>query len=391
MLIPRHAASGITQAAAYFPVIALLGPRQSGKTTLARMLFPHYSYVSLEELDRRAQAQADPRTFLQSYAETAGVIIDEFQHVPQLLSYMQTWVDEKKQNGFFILTGSQNFLMNNAITQSLAGRVSIHTILPLSIAELKQAHLLPDEIEPLLAQGCYPALYSSKVPSELLYGNYVQTYLERDVRELAHVGDLALFRTFLSLCAARNGQTLNLTDLGNACGISDKTAARWLSILETSYIIVLVQPYHVNFGKRLTKAPKLYFYDPGLVCFLLGVPETTLFHHPIKGALFESTIIAECYKWFYNHARRPSIYFWRDKSGHEVDCLIQYHGHLIPIEIKASRTALPRFFEGLTYFNTLAGNDEKAGYLIYGLSQGQEGPGSRFISWRNVESIFKAP
>ena len=392
MILTRDIAKDVLQGAKYFPVVALLGPRQSGKTTLAQVLFKQHKYVSLEDPDIRAAAQADPRTFLLTNAYNAyneGIIIDEFQHVPVLLSYIQTIVDKEQKPGYFILTGSQNFLANQAIAQSLAGRISIHTLLQLSIHELKQNNVLAPQVETVLYNGCYPAIYAKQIPPELLYRNYFQTYIERDVRQLAQVGDLATFQTFVALCASRIGQLLNLTQLGNECGISNVTAKRWLSILEASYIVFTLHPYHTNFGKRLVKTPKIYFYDTGLVCFLLNIKEEDLTLHSMRSGLFESFIIADILKWQYNYGKRAQVYFWRDKTGHEIDCIVQQGNQLLALEVKASRTTSPRFFEGLQYWSTLSEQQAKSNFVIYAGASEQPRGYSNVISWQLLETILE--
>jgi len=387
-MIKREQADVILHSATYFPVVGILGPRQSGKTTLARAIFNNHTYVTLEDPDIREAATNDPRTFLLANASHEGIIIDEFQHVPALLSYIQTQVDEKRVPGYFILTGSQNFLMNQAITQSLAGRISLHTLLPLSINELKNSGNLQEEIEPLLYQGCYPALYAQDIPPLTLYRNYIQTYLERDVRQLSHVGDLALFQTFLRLCAARIGQPLNLTALGNDCGISDNTVNRWITILEASYIVFRLYPYHSNFSKRLVKTPKLYFYDTGLVCNLLNIKEQDLMDSPQRGAIFESFIIADIMKQGLNRGEMPHLYYWKDKTGHEVDCIIDQGKKAIAIEIKASRTISSRFFEGLNYWNALTNADPNTNFIIYAGSAKQPKASTYIVSWQAIPRLY---
>ncbi len=389
MILKRDATADIIEGAQYFPVVAILGPRQSGKTTLAQLIFKNHRYVSLEDLDLRAAAIKDPRTFLIATMNEHGLIIDEFQYAPSLLSYIQTIVDKEQKKGYFILTGSQNFLMNHAISQSLAGRVSIHTLLPLSIHELDENRVMPKEVETVLYQGCYPAVYAKAIPPQLMYRNYFQTYIERDVHQLAHVGDLTTFQTFVTLCATRIGQLLNLTSLGNECGVSDSTAKRWLSILQASYIIFLLRPYHTSFGKRLVKTPKIYFYDTGLASFLLKIKREELAVHPNKGGLFESFIIADILKWYYNHAQLPNLYFWRDKTGHEIDCIIENGKQLIPIEIKSGRTTSARFFEGLEYWNQLSDKEPSQGFVVYAGSAGQVRGYSNLISWQSMKDILK--
>lgn len=252
------------------PVVAILGPRQSGKTTLSRMVFGNYAYVSLENLDSRTFAQEDPRSFLDTYAKE-GVIFDEIQHVPLLLSYIQTWVDEWQKPGQFILTGSQNFLINEAITQTLAGRIAILNLLPLSVDELAAANLLPAQSEECMFLGGYPRIYAKEIAPEDWYPNYIQTYIERDVRQVKNVHDLAVFQRFLKLCAGRIGQLINFSSLANDCDVSLSTVKSWLSLLEQSFIIFLLRPHHANFSKRLVKTPKLYFVDTGLACTLLEI------------------------------------------------------------------------------------------------------------------------
>lgn len=391
MFIKRDLEVDIVEGARYFPVVAILGPRQSGKTTLAKALFKNHTYISLEDMDARLAARMDPRTFLLANPSTHGIIIDEFQLVPELLSYIQTMVDKEKIPGFFILTGSQNFLMNKSIGQSLAGRVSIHTLLPLSIGELKQNNLLPAEIEQFMYQGCYPAIYAEKVPADRLYKNYIKTYLERDVRELTNVGDLTLFQTFIGLCAARVGQLLNLTSLADDCGISQPTARRWLTILEASYIVFLLHPYHKNFGKRLMKTEKLFFYDTGLACSILRIKQDELALHPSRGGLFESCIISDILKWHYNHGLETNnVYFWQDKTGREVDCIIVNGEHQTPIEIKANRTLSGRFFENLAYWDQLEGKQEKS-FVIYAASDNQVRTHPKLVSWQSTDSVFESP
>jgi predicted AAA+ superfamily ATPase len=387
-MIKREISEDILECTRHFPVVGILGPRQSGKTTLAKELFKNHKYLSLEDLDLRASAKNDPRTFLVANRNKHGIIIDEFQYVPELLSYIQTTVDHDQKPGYFILTGSQNFLMNAAITQSLAGRISIHTLLPLSVSELKASDNLPAEIEPMLYQGCYPAIYSKDILPEKLYKNYLQTYIERDVRQLTNVGDLSTFQTFITLCAARVGQLTNLTALGSAAGISDVTVKRWLSILEAGYIIFRLRPYYEKIGTRVVKAAKLYFYDPGLICTLLQIKQEDLANHPNKGNIFESFIIAEILKYFYNQGSNPRVYFWRDKTEHEIDCLVQANQKLIPIEIKAGRTFNTRFLEGLDYWNALAYKKSATGKVVFAGAAQQVRSHEALVSWQSVDTLF---
>lgn len=386
MYIRRSATDSIKRSARTFPVVAILGPRQSGKTTLAREIFADYTYVNLEDFDKRAFAQKDPRAFFQTYAK-GGLIIDEFQLVPELLSYIQTYVDEYKRFGEFVLTGSQNFLMNRAISQSLAGRIAIHTLLPLSVDELKQAELLPDNVNTLLYQGMYPPIYTRPdLKISQWYANYITTYIERDVRELTQVADLSLFQTFMKMCAIRVGQTLNLTSLANDCGISDMTAKRWLAILEASYIVYLLKPHHKNFNKRLVKTPKLYFYDCGIVSSLLNLKPDEIPLHYIRGGLFESLIIGDIIKYYYNRALVPHIYFWQTTKGYEIDCILDEGLRLVPIEIKSGQTIQSNFFKNLNHWKEIV-DDKSNAYLVYGGRENQTRTAAQVFGWDSVIDI----
>ncbi|MDZ4150808.1 MAG: ATP-binding protein, partial [Methylicorpusculum sp.] len=339
-----------------FPVIAIVGPRQSGKTTLAQKLFPKHTFISFEIPANRMLATQDPERFLLAQENKHGIIFDEFQYVPQLLSYIQVDADAKKRHNYFILTGSQNFLMNQAITQSLAGRVGIITLLPLSLHELKKNKLLSDNPHEVVFNGFYPRLHDETINPTIFYASYIQTYVERDVRQLVTVGDLEAFQKFIQLCAARIGNLLNLSDLAMGCGVSVPTARRWLSILQASYIVFLLEPHFTNFNKRLTKLPKIYFYDTGLACSLLRIPSAqNLLINSYWGNLFENCIIADMAKQYCNLGAQPPLYFWRDKNGRiEIDCLIDDGTRLFPVEIKASQTISSRFFTSLAQWQELA-------------------------------------
>ncbi len=385
MFIKRDITEQLLAFSRFFPVVALLGPRQSGKTTLAQAVFSQYFYLNLENLDQRAIALLDPRGFLEKLLAHPGVIIDEFQHAPELLSYLQVIVDREKRPGFFILTGSHNFLMNQAISQSLAGRVGILTLLPLSNQEILNANLQADFSETAIVRGCYPRVFTENaLAPQYIYPSYIQTYLERDVRAIINVTDLSLFKKFLGLCAARAGQLINFAALATDAGINIATVRAWLTILEASYIIFLLQPHHRNFNKRLTKSSKLYFYDTGIACALLNIETSAqLEQHYMRGALFENLIIADIYKQFYNRAKTPTIYFWRDSHGHEVDCLIEQGAELLPIEIKASMTIQVNFLSGLEYWQELA--RIKQGLLIYGGREELEISNIAIKSWRDFK------
>ena len=387
-MIKRELTSELKDTAKQFPVVAVLGPRQSGKTTLTRATFKKYAYVSLEELDNRQDAISDPRHFLEVHKNEHGIILDEIQNTPDLLSYIQTYVDEHKKPGYFILTGSQNILLNEAISQTLAGRVSILTLLPLSISELSKARLLTQNLEKIIFTGCYPRIYDEKIKPQKWYAGYIRTYIERDVRMLKNVSSLSLFQKFIKLCAGRVGQLLNLTSLGNDCGVSTNTARDWLSILECSYIIFFLRPHHKNFSKRLIKTPKLYFYDTGLACSLLEMDdEKELNTSYLRGNLFESFVLSELIKNCYNNDLRPNLYFWRDSQGHEIDCIIEKGQKLTPIEIKVARTVNPSFFDELKYWNELSGSDVKNSFFIYGGKDKHIRSGIKVFGWQSLVSV----
>lgn len=364
-MIQRQIVGIINELSSKFPVIALTGPRQSGKTTLLKNTFPDYQYVSLEDIDNRDFAQNDPKGFLKLYREK--VIFDEVQRVPHLFSYLQTIVDERRLMGQFILSGSQNFQLLQNITQSLAGRVALFKLLPFDFTELRNVNLLPNDYPDLLVKGAYPALYDRQIPSNVFFANYIQTYIERDAVELIHIRELRQFRSFLGLCAGRIGQLLNINALANECGISQPTAKAWLSVLESSYITFQLPPYFKNFSKRIVKSPKLYFYDTGLACHLLGIKTSTdLLHNPLKGSLFENLIIAEFYKQNEHRYQHQDFYFWRDSNGNEVD-LLRPEGMTFDIfEIKSSQTILSDQFKGLKFLQEIAQEAVAAKTLIYG-------------------------
>lgn len=387
MFITREMLPILEKFASFFPVVALLGPRQSGKTTLAQEAFRDYYYVNLENLDILGIALSDPRGFLERLLVYKGVIIDEFQNAPDLLSYIQVIVDREKRPGFFILTGSHNFLMNQAISQSLAGRVGILTLLPLSLKEIADAHLQAKFSEDAIVKGGYPRIFANPtLDPEYVYPSYIQTYLERDVRSISKVADLILFKKFLGLCASRIGQLLNVSALASDCKISVPTANTWLSILQASYIIYLLQPHHINFNKRLTKSTKLYFYDTGVACSLLQINTADqLQQHYLRGPLFENLIITDIAKQFYNKAKNPPIYFWRDSHGNEVDCLIEQDNQMLPIEIKASMTFNNSFLDSVNYWLELS--KQKRGLVVYGGDEPMRTKGIDIESWKSFSVI----
>lgn len=390
MYISRKIASHLKRLAQQFPVIAVMGPRQSGKTTVTRQVFPEYAYVTMEDLDKRRIAQEDPRGFFATYAGHKGLIIDEVQEVPELLSYMQGIVDQEYRPGFFILTGSQNFLMYEKITQTLAGRMALLTLLPLSIQELADAQLLPENLESLVIKGMYPRVYAQPIDMHIWCTNYIATYVEKDVRQVLQITDVVTFQRFLKLCAARIGNLLNYAELARDCDISPNTAKAWISILESSYILKLLYPYHNNFSKRVIKSPKLYFYDTSLACSLLGIKTNEdLFNHPFKGALFESLMVSEIFKYNYNNNMTPEIYFWRDIQGHEIDVVIEKNFAItVPVEIKAGRTITKTFFKGLTDWKVITNQESVQSYIIYGGDEHFDLENGHVVSWKTIDQML---
>lgn len=391
-MIKRDIIAHLISLANQFPAVAVMGPRQSGKSTLTKEAFPDYAYVSLENLDTRMLAKEDPRGFLASYSAHKGIIIDEIQEVPELFSYMQGVIDQAYRPGFFIITGSQNFLLYEKITQSLAGRIALLTLLPLSVNELQQAQLLPQENEPLMLKGFYPRLYAQPIDVAVWCSSYISTYVEKDVRQVLRITDVMTFQRFLKLCAARVGNIVNYAEFARDCDISPHTAKEWLSVLETSYIVKLLPPYYKNFNKRVIKSPKLYFYDTALVCSLLGIKTADeLFNHPLRGALFESFVISELHKFHYNNNITPSIYFWRDVQGHEIDCIIEKSfEQTIPIEIKARKTVATDFFKGLADWRKITNQQDATTYVIYGGNESLQLKQGNLITWHAITGMLQA-
>ena len=366
-----------------YTILAITGPRQSGKTTFLRTEFPHYEYVNLENIDVRNFAKDDPNGFLNQF--TKYVIFDEVQRVPELFSYLQTKVDEDKIMGQYILSGSQNFQLMQNITQSLAGRVALFRLLPFDLQELQTAGWLNDDYAVNLQRGFYPALYDRDIPSKVFYSNYIQTYVERDLSELIQVKDLKLFRNFISLCAGRAGQLINLNALANECGITQPTAKSWLSVLETSYIVYQLHPYYSNFNKRITKSTKLYFYDTGLLCYLLKInaPESVKLSG-YKVNIFENYVINEYIKLNYHKNLLRDFWFWRDAVGNEVDLIWQQSEKLNLIEIKASETIQSKMFKGLNYFEKLKPELVESKTLVHTGLFGQKRSQVTIKSWKDA-------
>jgi predicted AAA+ superfamily ATPase len=365
-----------------FPVLALFGPRQSGKTTLARALFPAYRYINLESFEEQEFAFEDPKGFLNRFQAEEGVILDEIQKTPKLLSYIQIEVDNNPRLGRFLITGSQNILLNHHVSQTLAGRVALMTLLPLSIEELRESSQLPKTAQEAIFRGFYPRIYHDAIDPVVFAESYMRTYVERDVRDILRITSLLEFQKFMRLCAARIGQLLDLTDLSKDAGISLPTVKSWLSVLEASYIIFLLQPHHTNFNKRLVKMPKLYFYDTSLACNLLRLTNADdVYDHYLRGGLFESMILSDFLKKRYNQGLPPNVYFWRDKLGNEIDGLLEEGRQLTPIEIKSSATLQSEMFDGLVKWCHLAEVNPGSGTLIYAGEESQIRKQGNALPW----------
>jgi hypothetical protein len=384
-MIIRVAQSRVLQLSKQFKVIAVTGPRQSGKTTLVKSLFPSHAYVSLENSDTRQFAIEDPRGFLASCGDAA--ILDEIQRTPDLFSYLQEIVDNSKQKGKYILTGSNNFLLQQNISQSLSGRVGYMNLLPFSISELKSGGFNVDDDNQLLFNGFYPPIYDQEINSADWCRNYLRTYVERDVRQIKNITDLIIFERFLRLCAGRVGQELNMSAMANETGIDMKTIQSWIGVLENSFVIYLLRPYYQNFNKTIVKRPKFYFYDTGLVCSLLGIAsQDQLLQHYVRGSLFENMIIAEMIKNRSHLGENINLYYWRDKTGHEIDIVIDDAGKLLPIEIKSGKTINSDYFKNLIYWNRLSKAEK--GIVIYGGDQHQKrSNGMEVVSWKSANKL----
>ena len=359
-MIQREAEAELRILAAQFKAVAVVGPRQSGKTTLVQKVFDSKPYVNLENPDIRRFAMEDPRGFLSNYPH--GAILDEIQRVPELFSYLQQILDEQQASGMFILTGSNNFLLQESISQSLAGRVGYLFLLPLTINEIGVREKSANGI---IFKGCYPALYNNSTDAARFYANYIRTYVERDVRLIKNINDLYVFERFLRLCAGRIGQLLNMSSLASEVGVDVKTISSWIGVLEASFIILRLQPYHKNFNKRIVKMPKLYFYDTGLAVALLGIESIEhLAFHSSRGSLFENMAIVDFLKRRYNRGKSNNLFFWRDSKGNEIDLLIETGNSWTPVEIKSGQTLSEDSFRGIQFWNKLT--DTKGGCLVYG-------------------------
>jgi hypothetical protein len=397
MFIKRDIAEIILAGAQQMPVVAIIGPRQSGKSTLAKQLFPNHTYLDMQDAELLDFANHDPKGFLKHYRaqNTQGLIIDEAQYAPALFSQIKVLADQDPKAGYYILSGSQNFLLHEKISESLAGRVYFYKLLPLSIHELKAANLL-GQLPGQIFNGFYPRVYQSNLnlnPKNInfteYYTNYISTYVERDIRSIRNIEHILVFKKFMQLCALRIGATLNISDLATNCGISQDTARNWLSLLETSFILFLLPSYHNNLGKRVVKSPKLYFYDVGLAAVIMGADSKTLIEkRDIYGALFENLVIVDLIKNFAAHNISANLTFFRDSNQKEIDLIIEVNGKIIPIEIKASETAQAGFFDTINWFKEITNNLTQA-TVIYGGASNQIRTSGQFLSWQNLDQLVK--
>lgn len=379
-MVKRQAEEKIKSLAGQFKSVAIMGPRQSGKTTLARLCFPEKAYVTLENPSTRSFALEDPQGFLDQHK--GGAILDEIQRAPEILSYLQQRLDESEERGKFILTGSNNLLLLEKITQTLAGRVAYLELLPLSIAELESVEGALSSLNSYMLKGGYPPIQAQGITPEDWFAAYVRTYVERDVRQIRNIENLLQFERLLALCSGRVGQQLNYSNLAVETGMDVKTVQAWLGVLQASYIVFLLPPFYKNFNKRVVKSPKLYFYDTGLASYLLRIQDAgALFQHPYRGALFENLTVSELMKNRFNRGRRSNLYYWRDNAGNEVDVIIDNGMELIPVEAKSGSTITGDFFKGLAYWQKIAGT--QGGVVFYGGEERQErSTGYKVEPWR---------
>ena len=385
-MISRDLSQELLQQLKEYPAVTLLGPRQAGKTTLARGLFKNYAYVSLETPDVMAFAKEDPRGFLAQYPDET--IFDEIQRAPHLISYLQSIVDESGKTGQFVLTGSHQLELRAAITQSLAGRTGILNLLPFSITELEAANIVFDKFEEYVFTGFLPRVYDQNQRPSNAYANYYQTYIERDVRQIIQLKDASLFDKFMRLLAGRTGQIMNYQSLASDVGVDGKTIKEWLSILEASFVVFKLSPYFENFGKRVIKSPKYYFMDTGLLSYLLGIekPEQVT-RDPLVGQLFENMIVLEALKSRFNQGQTPNLYFYRDSHGNEIDLLYANGRDLVGIEVKSSSTFTPHFKKSLLQFSEKQ-QPLQSSYVVYNGEERQFSDGVHAINFRNTGEIF---
>jgi len=383
VFVSREIYTELIESCNTFPVVTITGPRQSGKTTLLKNVFPDKKYVSLEDPDTRQLAASDPRSFLNQ--SDTGLIIDEIQRVPELVSYIQGIVDDLQKPGHYILSGSQQFELSQTISQSLAGRTAILRLLPFSLHEIQVVSVNPT-VDEILYKGFYPRVYNQPLVNPTrYYSSYLETYIERDLRQLINVKDLRQFELFLRLCAGRVGQVFVASNLANEVGVTVPTIQSWLSILEASYVVYLLQPFYANINKRLTKSPKLYFYDVGLAAFLSGINEPyQLFTSPLKGPLFENLVVMEMLKNKYNRFKPYQLYHYRDSNNNEVDLIIDYSTHLDAIEIKSSQTFDKSFLKGLNYIRELLPQKIRNTTLCYSGEMEQTIGESKLVNYKNI-------
>lgn len=404
-MISRHITPALKRAAEDYPVVTLTGPRQSGKTTLVRAVFPEHLYLSLESPDVRARALADPRAFL---AQADRMILDEIQRAPELLSYIQGLVDEELRAGRFIVTGSHNILLLRSVSQTLAGRSALLVLHPFSLAELRglraleplsldqpaaadggggrkaagAGSLTADALWDTLVTGFFPPIHDRGVPAGEWLADYFRTYVERDLREVTQVLDLRQLETFMRLAAARTASELNLSGLAGDVGVTQQTARRWFTALEIGYLATALPPHHANYRKRLRKRPRLHFLDTGLICYLLGIRDgVTLESHPLRGAIFESFVVAELIKAFSATRRDSPLFFWRDAAGHEIDVLLDTGDRLIPIEVKSGRTVAADAVATLEWWTSIPANPNRGGVLVHGGADSFDLKGFRVLPW----------
>jgi hypothetical protein len=389
-MLPRHLTTTLQRLSASFPIVTVTGPRQSGKTTLVRALFADKPYVTLEDPIERAFAEEDPRGFLARFA--TGAIFDEAQRWPALFSHLQGIVDNDRQAGRFILTGSQQFSLLAGVSQSLAGRAGVTRLLPLAASEIPAVSTGNLSINTLLLMGGYPALHTQTIQPQDWFSSYIATYVERDVRQVMNVQDLTTFQRFLRLCAGRTGQLLNLSALASETGIAQSTARAWMSVLESSSLVHLLPPYHRNFGKRLVKTPKLYFLDTGLACWLLGIrSENVLALHPLRGELFETWVVSEFLKSRYNAGLPPDLYFWRDNNGQEADLLFESDTMLQVVEIKSGQTVTPDYIKAGKKAASFAKTEALTPWLVYGGEDHYLRSGVDVTGWRHLANKLYQP
>lgn len=384
-MIQRIAEKKLRELAGMFKSVAVIGPRQSGKTTLVKKVFNNKPYVNLENPDTRMFAMEDPRGFLKQYPQ--GAILDEVQRTPDIFSYLQEILDSDKVPGKFILTGSNNFLLQENISQSLAGRIAYLYLLPFGIDELYFKNKHPDEYE-IILKGLFPPVYDQQIPPTEWYPNYIRTYIERDVRQIKNITDLLVFERFIRILAGRTGYELNYSSISIEVGVDIKTIQSWIGILEKSFIVFTLRPHFKNFNKTIVKRPKIYFYDTGLICNLLEIKTINqLQQHPHKGFIFENFIVSELIKKRSNRGIDNNLYYWRDKTGHEIDIIIDNAGQLTPLEIKSGKTIHDEFFRNLKYWHNITGN--QGGFIIYAgdISQNRTDKLS-ILSWKELIEVF---